>query len=353
MEIYVLDLDANILDMIDTFTSCIWTTQYYSVNDFQLVVAATAKNIDLLQEGRLLCRDKDRNENTWKNVMLIKSIKIDNDTENGDTITVTGSGLKYIVSRRVVWKQTILNGSVEDGIRQIITENIISPEDEKRKMDHFRLADKIGIEDTFDVQVMGDNIAEWMETTCSTYGIGWDVYIDNAELVFQLYKGLDRSYNQQERIPVVFSDDFDNLLSTTYTYEKGDYKNAALIGGEGEGTDQRTTSIGDAQGFDRYETYIDGSSVSSNGKIITEEEYYKMLQDYGKNELSNVSTTETFEGSTDQNGNYVLNKDYFCGDIVQVTNEYGISATPRITEIIESSDENGTSVVPTFSTWEV
>ena len=52
-------------------------------------------------------------------------------------------------------------------------------------------------------------------------------------------------------------------------------------------------------------------------------------------------------------GNYVLNKDYFLGDIVQVINEYGISATPRIIEIIESEDENGTSVVPTFSTWEV
>lgn len=48
-----------------------------------------------------------------------------------------------------------------------------------------------------------------------------------------------------------------------------------------------------------------------------------------------------------------MNEDYFLGDVVQVINEYGISAAPRIVEIIESEDENGKSTVPTFSTWEV
>lgn len=353
MDIYVLDLNVNILGMIDTFKSCIWTVQYFSPNDFELVVPATDKNIDLLRKDRLLCRDKDRDGDMWNNVMIIENIKIETDWENGDKITVTGRGLKSLVGRRIVWKQTNLSGKVEDGIRQIITENIISPEDEKRKINGFQLADAIGIADTFDIQVMGDDIDEWVVSTCSTYGIGWDVYIQGKNFIFKLYKGLDRSYDQKDRMPVVFSDEFDNLLATTYSYERAEFKNAALIGGEGEGINQRTTTIGDSTGLDRYETYIDGSSVSSNGEIITEEQYYKMLQDYGKGELNNVSFTETFEGSTDPNGNYILNKDYFLGDIVQVINEYGISATPRIIEIIESEDENGTSTVPTFSTWEV
>lgn len=353
MDIYVLDLDVNILDMIDTFKSCIWTVQYFSSNDFELVVPATDKNIDLLQKNRLLCRDKDRDGDTLLNVMIIENIKIETDWENGDKITVTGRGLKSLVGRRIVWKQTNLTGKVEIGIRQIITENIIDPEDEKRKIDNFQLDDVAEIADTFDVQVIGDSLDEWIESTCSTYGIGWDVYIKGKTFIFKLYKGLDRSYNQKDRMPVVFSDEFDNLLATTYSYERAEFKNAALIGGEGEGINQRTTTIGDSTGFDRYETYIDGSSVSSNGTIITEEQYYKMLQDYGKDELNNTSFTETFEGTTDSSGNYVLNEDYFLGDVVQVINEYGISATPRIIEIIESEDENGTSTVPTFSTWEV
>lgn len=353
MEIYVLGTDLNIIDMIDSFESSIWTVQYFSQNDFELVVPATPYYIDLLQKDRLLCRGVDREGETYNNVMIIENISITTDWENGDKLTVTGKGLKSIVGRRIVWKQMNLTGNVETGIRQVITENIISPTDATRKIDGFQLTEEAGITDTFDVQLLGENIAEWIESTCQTYGIGWDVYIDGKKYIFKLYKGVNRSYSQKDVLPVVFSDEFDNLLSSNYSYEKAEYKNAALVGGEGEGINQRTTSIGDATGLQRYETYIDGSSVSSNGKIITEEQYYKLLQNYGKEQLSAVMFTEKFEGNVEPSGNYTLNKDYFLGDIVQVINEYGISATPRIIEIIESEDENGASTVPTFSTWEV
>lgn len=353
MDIYVLDSSAQTLDMIDTFESNIWTVQYFDTNDFELVVPVTDKNIDLLQKDRLLCRDKDRDGDTWQNVMIIENIKIVADWEDGNQMTVSGRGLKSIVGRRVIWKQTNLTGKVETGIRQIITENIISPDDEKRKIDNFILDEPAGITDTFDIQAMGEDLDEWVTSTCQTYGIGWDVYIKDGKFVFKLYKGLDRSYNQKDRLPVVFSDEFDNLLASTYTYERAEFKNAALIGGEGEGVNQRTTTIGDSSGLKRYEAYIDGSSVSSNGTIITEEQYYKMLRDYAKDELNTTSFTESFEGNVVPNGNYTLNQDYFLGDTVQVINEYGISATPRIIEIIESEDQNGTSIVPTFSTWEV
>lgn len=353
MDIYVLDSSAQILDMIDTFESNIWTVQYFDTNDFELVVPATDKNIDLLQKDRLLCRDKDRDGDTWRNVMIIENIKIVADWEDGNQMTVSGRGLKSIVGRRVIWKQTNLTGKVETGIRQIITENIISPDDEKRKIDNFILDEPAGITDAFDIQAMGEDLDEWVTSTCQTYGIGWDVYIKDGKFVFKLYKGLDRSYNQKDRLPVVFSDEFDNLLASTYTYERAEFKNAALIGGEGEGVNQRITTIGDSSGLERYEAYIDGSSVSSNGTIITEEQYYKMLQDYAKDELNTTSFTESFEGNVIPDGNYILNQDYFLGDTVQVINEYGISATPRIVEIIESEDQNGTSIIPTFSTWEV
>ena len=353
MEIYVLDTDLSILDVMDSFESSIWTIQYFSQNDFELIVPATSYYIKLLQKDRMLCRGKDREDEKYNNVMVIENNNITTDWENGDKLKITGTGLKSIVGRRIVWKQTNLTGSVETGIRQVITENMINPADTARKIEGFLLEDEIGITDTFDVQLSGENIAEWIETTCQTYGIGWDVYINNKKYIFKMYKGVDRSYNQKDVLPVVFSDDFDNLLSSSYSYEKAEYKNAALVGGEGEGINQRTTAIGDATGLQRYETYIDGSSVSSNGEIITEEQYYKLLQNYGKEQLSAVAYTEKFEGNVEPSGNYVLNKDYFLGDIVQVRNEYGISATPRIIEIIESEDENGASTVPTFSTWEV
>lgn len=353
MDIYVLDEKAEILDIVDVFQSVIWTVQYYSQGDFELIVPATKKNIDLMQKDRLLCRDKDITKDTFKNVMVIEDIKIESDWEEGDKLTVSGKSLKSIVGRRVVWKQTNLTGNLEAGIRYVLNENVIDPEEESRKIANVELDEVAGITDTIDAQLLGDNIAEWIESICSTHEIGWDMYVRSKKYIFRLYKGTDRTYNQTEVPAVVFSDEYDNLLESIYTYERGDYKNAALIGGEGEGVNQRTTTIGDATGLQRYETYIDGSSVSSNGAIITEEQYYKLLQNYGKEQLNEVSDTESFEGNVVSDGNYKLNQDYFLGDLVQVKNEFGIEATPRIIEIIESEDEKGTSIVPKFSTWEV
>lgn len=353
MDIYVLDEKAEILDIVDVFQSAIWTVQYYSQGDFELVVPATKKNIDLMQKDRLLCRDKDITKDTFKNVMVIENIKIESDWEEGDKLTVSGKSLKSIVGRRVVWKQTNLTGNLEAGIRYVLNENVIDPEEESRKIANVELDEAAGITDNIDAQLLGDNIAEWIESICSTHEIGWDMYVRRGKYIFRLYKGTDRTYNQTEVPAVVFSDEYDNLLESIYTYERGDYKNAALIGGEGEGVNQRTTTIGEATGLQRYETYIDGSSVSSNGAIITEEQYYKLLQNYGKEQLNEVSDTESFEGNVVSDGNYKLNQDYFLGDLVQVKNEFGIEATPRIIEIIESEDEKGTAIVPKFSTWEV
>lgn len=353
MDIYVLNGSGDVLNVIDTFESVIWTMQYFGKNDFQLVVAGTDSNLTLLALGNLLVRDIDMNGGEYHNVMIIEKRKLDFDPEKGWVLTISGKGLKHIVGKRVVWSQTNLTGSVENGIRQVITENIISPTNTDRAIDNFELASAQGFSDTFDIQLLGENIADWLENTCTTYGYGWDVYIKNGNYIFSLYKGTDRSFDQSTVIPVVFSPEFDNLLSSSYTYDLGEYKNAALIGGEGEGTSQVMANVGTATGMDRTEAYIDASTVSSNGEIITENTYLKMLENYGNEQLSTLAFTEKFEGVIIPTGMYKLNEDYFLGDIVQIVNEKGISAKPRIIEIIYSEDSNGASIVPTFSEWEV
>lgn len=353
MDIYVMDGVNGIIGLIDTYNSVIWNVQYFGKNDFQLVTAANDANMDLLQEGRLLVRESDINLDSYNNVMLIEKVQIDLDSEKGWLLTVTGKGLKNLLSRRVVWSQITSTGTVETTIRQAITDNAINPTDTNRVIPNLVLDSLQGFTDTADIQLLGENLAEWLESVCTTYGYGWDIYIKNHKFVFKLYQGTDRSYNQSSVVPVVFSPEFDNLLSSSYAYDKSGYINAALIGGEGQGTAKRTASIGTASGLARFETYVDGSSVSSNGEIITVEEYTALLQSYGKEQIAGSQITKSFDGEVIPDGLYKLNTDYFLGDIVQIQNEKGISATPRIIEIIYADDENGTSVVPTFSEWEV
>lgn len=352
MELYIIDGLNGISDIINNFESSIFNIQYYGKSDFTLTLAGTTENLDKLQMGKLICREEDIGDNEFNNVMMIETIQLDYDTERGWVLNVSGSGLKNILGKRIVWKQTTMSGSVEKAIRQVITDNVISPSDAGRAIPDFIMEAEKGFTDTADVQLLGENLADWLESICQSYGFGWDVYIKNKKYVFKLYKGTDRSFNQSEVDPVIFSPEYDNLLSSSYQYSKLELRNAALIGGEGEGANKRTATIGTATGMDRAEIFIDGSGVSSN-EIITVEQYTTMLEDYGREMLTGTAFVEKFEGEIMPDGVYKINRDYFLGDLVQIVNDKGISAVPRIIEIIYSEDETGTAVVPTFSEWEV
>lgn len=354
MDIYVLNGLNGKSAIITSYESVIWNMQYFGQNDFQLIVSATTENINLLKPGAYLVRDIDITENEYQNIMVVQNFKLDFDLEKGWVLTVTGKGLKNdLLKRRIVWARTNLSGLAEVGIRQVITDNVINPIDSNRKIDNFVLDTINNFTETIEMQLLGENLATWLEEICVTYGYGWDVYIKNNQYVFKLYKGINRSYDQSEVTPVVFSPEFDNLLTSSYDYNMTEYKNAAVIGGEGEGVDQRFAYIGTTAGLNRYEAYIDGSNVSSNGEIITLETYIQMLQEYGQTQLNQTAFVEKFSGDIDPSGLYSINQDYFLGDIVQVDNENGISAVTRIIEIIYAEDENGSSTVPTFTEWEV
>lgn len=331
--------------MIETYQSVIWNVQYFSRNDFQLVTNASDDNLSLLEVGNLLVREIDKTNNTYQNVMLIAKKELSFDTEYGWILKVTGKGLKNILARRIVWSQLNLSGTVEDSIRTVITNNVINPSNNDRKIPNLQLDDKANLTDTAEIQLLGENIAQWLEDVCTQYGYGWDIYIDSGSFIFKLYKGVTR--------PVIFSPYFDNLYSSNYSYNLDNYANAALVGGEGDGINQKTATVGSGSGLNRYEQFIDGNNVSSNGEIITLETYIQMLESYGNEQLASYQKTQTFEGEIEPNGVFKLNQDYFLGDVVTVENEKGISANPRIIEIIYSEDANGINVVPTFSEWEV
>ena len=93
---------------------------------------------------------------------------------------------------------------------------------------------------------------------------------------------------------------------------------------------------------------MDSRNTSSNNGEITEQEYEAALAAEGTQTLAEHTVTESFEGEVNYQTPYVYKTDFFMGDIVEVVNEYGISATPRISEVIESEDETGHSIIPTF-----
>ena len=64
--------------------------------------------------------------------------------------------------------------------------------------------------------------------------------------------------------------------------------------------------------------------------------------------MAQYKSTISFEGKIIIGVNYIYKKDYNLGDIISISNEYGISMKARITEVIENQDEKGYTMEPTF-----
>lgn len=378
-ELYLLDENRKRKHIIDTYSSIIWAPRYNDLGDCELVISATEENFKKINECKYITRTDD------EMVCEIKKIEIQTDEENGNQFIITGTDIKNILNQRIVEKQTNFNGFVEDYIRKLINDSIINPTNPDRKIKNFILANKVGFTEKISEQVTYDYVGNKIQELCKQYGWGYKITIVNENFVFSLYKGEDKSDY------ITFSQDYDNISTTSYSKDDSNIKNIALIAGEGEGAERVTTTIGEGKGIDRHELYIDARDVSSeidysellssypNGseKIINDIIYYQVngtniailikddageitkvqlcsniyiesLKHTGYEKMSAYKSVTSFTGEIIVGVNYIYKTDYNLGDIVNLVNEYGISMKARICEVLENQEENGYNMEPTF-----
>lgn len=347
MLLKILNADEELLGIIDEYISVIWTHRYYECGDFELYCKATEETLALLRAGNFVTRDDD------SQICIIENIRLVTDVEDGNKILASGRCMKSILDRRIVWYQTTLYARIETFIQMILDHNLINPSNTARAIPNFTFENTGLLPEFVEMQMDGDSLYDVLVSICKQYKYGFEVDLNDGNFRLRLYKGADRSYAQEENPFVVFSADFDNLVQSTYTFNNAAYKNVALVKGEGSGLERKDYTVGSASGLERRETYTDARTISENGGAISENSYNKLLSAVGERKLSSARGSEAFEGKTLETGQYVYKKDYFCGDVIQIKNEYGIEAQARIIEVIESHDDTGYSLIPTFSTWEV
>ena len=347
MDLYVLDTNFSLVCIIDAYESLIWAERYNECSDFELTIPIKDAPLEFLRPGNYLVKSDS------KKTMIIEDVPIEDTEDQGDRLIITGRSLESILNRRIIWAQKIISTNVEAGIFSILNENIISPTITARKINDVILqasGDSAITSISFQSQYAGEEVYKTVEDTCKTYDLGFKMERNTSnQMVFQLYRGVDRSFAQTDRPPVIFSPAFDNLIKSKYIESNKTYKNVGLVAGEGEGTARKTTTVGDTalSGLDRRELFIE-ANISSNNNAIVLATYLTQLKARGNEVLAEHSPIYTFEGEAEPNGIFKYGTDYFVGDIVQMVNEYGIKVRVRITEIVFSHSAEGTSLVPTF-----
>lgn len=351
MQLMLLDTSLEAVAVVDEYESVIWVDRYQEFGDFELYSPVTTNILSVFKQDYYLWNRAS------EHVMIIEKLLIKTDVESGNHITITGRSLESILKRRIVWKQRSLNGNLQNGIKALLNENVISPSDSARKIDNFIFeasTDPRITELKVDTQYTGDELYEVIVKLCKANGIGFKVTLNNnKQFVFKLYAGSDRSYDQTDNPYVVFSPSFENIVNSNYIESKSALKNVALIGGEGEGTKRRYTTIGSAKGLNRRELFVDARDISSdvgNDIVLTDAEYTELLKQRGDEKLLENLDITSFEGEVEASVMFKYQEDFFIGDIVQIENEYGHETAARIVEMNTSVNRYGTSVYPTFST---
>ena len=350
-DVYILNRDLIAVGLIDDYESLIWTPRYFEPGDFEIYTKACEKTLSLLQTDFYVMRpDSDM-------IGIIETIRIESNPELGDHIIVTGRDLKSILDRRIVWSLTNIDDTVENGVRRLLRENFISPTLASRKVENFVLGDAQGFTERMSGQYGGDNILEVVVTLCKQNGYGFRIILnDEKNFEFQMYRGIDRSYNQNINPYIVFAPEFENIVSSNYNHDKSTLKNACNVWGEGEEFSLKTMGVGSVSGLDRREMFVEAMDITSeleDGSILSTSRYNELLMERGREKLAENPATITFEGEVESVRQYVFGRDYFLGDIVTVKNSYGVTEHPRVIEVIQSHDENGLLTIPAFSFVEV
>lgn len=347
-------------EIVDVYKSLIWTDRYNKYGDFELVVPANQKNLQIFQNGYYILSDIS------DHAMIIEDINLTTDVENGSFLIITGRSIESILDRRIIWDQTNIaeNTYIVNAITKLLSDAIINPSISTRKISNFASniqtigSDINSIRIDRDMQFTGDNLYETIVKICTIYNIGFKMgfYSNpssyNANFIFSLYTGLDRSYDQNTLPYVEFSPDFDNLINSDYKLVTSNYKNVTLVAGEGEGIDRTRVSINSDSysGLQRRELYTDARDLSSNvdGGTLTPEEYENVLINRGLSKLTETQVESDFDAKVDHTQPYIYGQDYTMGDIVQFQNQFGISYKVRVTESIYSESDEGIEQYPTF-----
>ena len=349
MEMYVLNQNFEKIALIDAYESLLWTDRYNKpgefeiytpVADFALTYPVTDNYLQIKESGH---------------TMIIEDTTIESNIDTGNHIKIVGRSLESILDRRVVWRQTDISGNLQNGVKRLLTENIISPSVADRRIPNFvfeESTDEAITSLTMENQYTGDDLLKVIQDLCELNEIGFQITLnDSNQFVFKLYKGVDRSYRQETLPFVVFKPSFENIINSNYSERHSNAKTITLVGGEGEGNARITRVVGSGSGLLRKEVFTDARDIQKEDGMSTAT-YYALLDQRGNEKLKENKVEKTFDGECETTRMFVYQRDFFMGDCVQVANEYGMESPTRIVEYIWSSSAQGTLSYPTFEALE-
>lgn len=255
--IYILDGNLAKVMLVEGISSLIWAKRYDEPGDCEIYLPATAELLDNVQRGMYIMRTDD------DMICRIDRIELTSDADSGDWLTITGRDVSVMLDQRVVWNTTSGNNvRAETFIRTLVNDALITAGADRTVYKAngnalLSLGTDGGLTGVVSTQVTFANLGTKVREICKQFGFGYRITGANGALVFDVYKGADRSGS------VVFADNFDNFMSQEYADDGTDLANVALVAGSGEGPLRERATAGTETGTSRWEIYVDERNTSN------------------------------------------------------------------------------------------
>jgi len=337
MEIRIYNKDMDLQGIIENQTSLLWTRRYNAAGDFELHTPITDDNRKLLQIGNLVYKTGSDEAGVIESIVLEESY-------NKNEITCKGRFLESYMDRRITKTTKTYSGKTEEIMRTMLSVDTVA-------IPRVVLGQLNGYTDEVSFQCTYKGLLAYMEKLAKSanYGFRFRPNFNTKQIVFEIYKGVDRSNSQGINNRVIFSEQYENLNNATYTENSQNYKTKIFVGGEGEGANKLVVSVGGGTGLDLREEYFSASDVSSQD--ISQAEYIAALMQKGRDRLEYTAFAQSFECETEPTVNFVYKENYDLGDIVTVKKKsWNITVDLRITEIQEIYEKGLMVVSPTLGT---
>lgn len=324
--------DLDFIGEVDDFTSFIFERKWFTYSNFQLVVENFDK--DLFQEGNYIVVNND----PYRSGQITKVNITD------DTVTIKGFGIGFWFTDRITYptinKNTFsMSDYAENIMYELIKFNAIDSNITNRNFQNLIVNSTQGRGEKIAFETRYKVLSDELETISKTSRLGWNIKFDykNKRFIFESLVGIDRTVNQADVPPMIFSRRYDNILELEYTKDVSEYKNCAIVAGQGEGSNREIVIVNDnLSGQDRKELFVDARDIEDGTN----------LADRGKSKLAENTIIESFEATIDTQ-NYRI--DWDLGDFVTILDdEIGVISDTQIIEVRETYEDGVLTIEPTF-----
>ena len=335
MELRFYTPELNLIGIMENQTSLTWTRRYFEPGEFRLFAPVTEENLFLSQLGNILwLRGSDE-------AAVVEDRRLE-ESMIRNQLEIRGRFISSYMDRRLIRPKISFTGRTEVAMRKILTDAVPIPLVE--------LGDLNGFPETVAFEATYKNLLEYEKKLARGSGIGFRFRPDfsSKKIIFETYKGADRTRSSGGMARVVFSESYANLNNAIYRENNQLQKTTVYIGGSGEGLERRFVSYGDEYtGLERRELFVDARDL--NEADYSAAEYEAVLLQRGHERHAEWMLSSSFECETDASSNFVYKYNYDLGDIATINKQsWGISADMRITEITEIYEHGSMQVSPTF-----